>query len=160
MRAFKGKVVSQQRYLHVSAKALISAREQERVEVASKAIINENWNVIRLDLANRMTISLMEYESFSASAFPALLKSYKIDIDNLTCKIQRYSQKNPPILHRKELLINPSLDEYKIYSQLTKELENLGAFKEMYRFGTRERWNEHLNNLGIFLQGHQVTRSL
>ena len=156
MQFFSGKIVNKNRYLHKSAKSLISPKEEEIVTLASQCIGKFKWNVARLDLSNLRNVSLMEYQDFTSTAFPALLRSWKVDVETYTFKQLSYSDHNPPILHRKELLIDPELDEYGIYSALTDRLEKLGAFKEMHKYGTRKKWQAHLARLNIVVRHHNV----
>ena len=156
MQFFKGKIVNKHRYLHISAKALLSPNEEEIINLACQAIRKSEWNVARLDLSNSTNVSLMEYQDFSSTAFPALLRSWKVDVETHTYTALRYSDLNPPILHRKELLIDPQLVEHEIYSTLTEKLKEFGAFKEMHKYGTREKWKAHLERLNIVVNGHTV----
>lgn len=156
MRKFSGKIVNNQRYLHISGQFLLSDEEQEIIRSAGEIIGNFDWNVVRLDLKNQDNVSLMQYEKFDVEAFPALLKSHKINTIKASYTSLNHSKKNPPILHRKELLIDPDLDEYEVYSRLTKKLEALGAFTNMHKYGTRQRWQARLFELNIAVRGHTL----
>ena len=107
MKNFKGKLVGTIQYFHRSSLNLLSSETQTLVEVADKVVDGRfNWNVVKLD-QKTLDMSLLDYESFEESAFPALLKSCQVNLTQKTFKIRNHSADNPPILHRKELLLPP-----------------------------------------------------
>ena len=83
-----------------------------------------DFNVVRLSVSR---LSFLNYERFSVP-FPALLTALSCDLANGASRFTDYSQRrNPPILHRKELLLpadDPLVPEA---AQLTRRLEVLGA---------------------------------
>ncbi|MCY3792149.1 MAG: hypothetical protein OXH63_25505 [Gemmatimonadetes bacterium] len=113
-----------------------------------------DFNVVKLDRHSR--ISLLLYEDFTAP-FPALLKALSCDVARGTSRLTDYSQSaNPPILHRKELLLlvdDPLVPEA---VQLTQRLEKLGAFTNAQKIGTRNGWNAALNALGLSLNDDKL----
>ena len=61
------------------------------------------YNVLKLDGFNR--ISFLLYEHFEVS-FPSLLAAVSCDLGNGNIRRSDYGKRaNPPILHRKELLL-------------------------------------------------------
>ena len=154
---FKGKMVGGASYFHQSALHIIDS--QYRDLIARASILNENlckWNVVKFDNQDSNRLSFLKYQSFDDFAFPCLEKSYQVNLNELTFKSRNHSEKNPPVLHRKELLIDPSYHNYEIFCKLTKELEKLGAYKNITKLGTRLRWEEELQRLGIIVQGHEI----
>lgn len=113
-----------------------------------------DFNVFKLDRHSR--ISFLLYEDFTVP-FPALLKALTCDVARGTSRLSDYSQSaNPPILHRKELLLpvdDPLVPEA---VQLTQRLEKLGAFTNAQRIGTRNGWNATLNALGLTLNDDKL----
>ena len=62
------------------------------------------FNVIKLD--SRSCVSFLRYEEFAAASFPALLAALSCDVSRGITRNAIYSERNnPPILHRKELLL-------------------------------------------------------
>ena len=113
-----------------------------------------DFNVVKLD--RHFRISFLLYEDFTAP-FPALLKALSCDVARGTTRLSDYSQSaNPPILHRKELLLpddDPLVPEA---AQLTQRLEKLGAFTNAQKIGTRNGWNAALNALGLTLNDDKL----
>ena len=154
---FKGKIVGEAKYLHVSAIKLLDPSEQNLIELARSFISDKcDWNVIKIELKTRNKVSLLNYEDFDDNAFPALLNSWQININTGEVKPRNYSSNNPPILHRKELLL-PTNDKKTIkFRALTLELEELGAFSNSVKIGTKKNWEKELTTLGISIEGHRV----
>ena len=113
-----------------------------------------DFNVVKLDRQSR--VSFLLYENFTAP-FPTLLKALSCDLARGKSRFSDYSQRpNPPILHRKELLLpadDPLVPEA---AELTERLERLGAFADAKNIGTRKGWNAVLNALGLTLNGHEL----
>jgi DNA phosphorothioation-associated putative methyltransferase len=154
---FKGKLVGGASYFHQSAIHIINNHFRELISRAST--LNENsckWNVVKFDSQDSDRLSFLKYQSFDDFAFPCLEKSYQIHLNDLTFKSRNHSKKNPPVLHRKELLIDPFHHNYEKFCKLTKELEKLGAFKNIIKLGTKLRWEEELQSLGVIVQGHEI----
>ena len=111
---FKGKVVGGASYFHQSAIHIINNHFRELISRAS--ILNENsckWNVVKFDNQDSNRLSFLKYQSFDDFAFPCLEKSYQVNLNELTFKSRNHSKTNPPVLHRKELLIDPARSDYK-----------------------------------------------
>lgn len=157
MKKFNGKIVGGAQYVHLDALNLLTQEQQGKVSIAL-SIIDEHlkWNVIKFDLKNNFKISLLLYEDFKTHEFPALLKSFQIDLSNLSFASRKHSVKNPPILHRKELLISPKHADIEKFTSLTEQLEKIGAFANISKFGTKVPWQENLKRLGINVFDHKV----
>ena len=105
------------------------------------------FNVVKLDARSR--ISFLSYECFTIP-FPALLSAVSCDLSRDAARQTDYSnRRNPPILHRKELLLPADHPLVPDAERLTDRLEGLGAFDDTRRIGTRAGWNRRLASLGI-----------
>ncbi|MDE0271919.1 MAG: hypothetical protein OXP11_12005 [Gammaproteobacteria bacterium] len=113
-----------------------------------------DFNVVKLDRHSR--ISFLLYEDFTVP-FPVLLKALSCDVARGTSRLSDYSLRaNPPILHRKELLL-PGDDPLVLEAvRLTQRLEKLGAFTNAQKIGTRDGWNAALNALGLILNDDKL----
>ncbi len=115
-----------------------------------------DFNVVKLDRRSR--ISFLLYEDFT-EPFPALLKALSCDTTTGKSRLSDYSQSaNPPILHRKELLLpkdDPLVPEA---VELTQRLEELGAFENPHSIGTRNGWEKALNAIGLSLNNNKLAK--
>ena len=112
------------------------------------------FNVVKL--ANPPRLSLLRYEAFD-NTFPTLLTALSCHIDHGTTRETDYAHRdNPPILHRKELLLPSDHPEVPGATDLTQQLEALGAFVETSMIGTRHGWAARLASLGIQIVDGQV----
>jgi DNA phosphorothioation-associated putative methyltransferase len=117
----------------------------------------ESINVIKLNLRSGK-ISLLEYEPFEEVAFPTLLGSWVIEPNTDSPSYRTYrSSLNPPILHRKELLVPPSHPKHKEWQQLTKEAEELGLFDNTQTIGFRKNWLQLIAEKGFSLSSSGFT---
>lgn len=152
-----GKLVGESQYIHKSALSMLKESEKAKL-IRSLELIDETtpWNVVKFDLKEPNKVSLLEYSDFSEDAFPVLLNGTNIDLSSNSIRNRAYSLSNPPVLHRKELLIPPSDPSREKYVALTEELEELGAFINISELGTKQRWLKRLEELGIEIVGHEI----
>jgi DNA phosphorothioation-associated putative methyltransferase len=150
-----GKKVFDDLYLHVSA--IDSVRDeahQALITAAFKCIPEDQASVINVVKLNLRTgkISLLEYEPFEESAFPALQGGWVIEpsSDSPTYRTYRTSL-NPPILHRKELLVEPNYPGREGWERLTVEAEELGLFDNTRTIGFRKNWLQLIERKGFSL---------
>jgi hypothetical protein len=91
---------------------------------------DHEFNVIRLDSAGG-SVALLDYPRFFEEAFPVLARSWKVEPEAGRCTLRSYRESlNPPILHRKELLLPPTHPQISVFSELTQEAERIGLFDD------------------------------
>jgi len=153
-----GKLIAGNRYLHRDA---VSGLDQAlRAEVwEAEAIANaSHWNVVKLNTIGLKRISLLTYEDFERP-FPALLESITVNLENRTTVRRSYRARvNPPVLHRKELLLPADHPRREEYSELTLGLERIGLLRETSSIGTRLAWEERMREAGVKIVGHSIER--
>lgn len=148
-----GKRVGGALYVHRDALSLLGSAA-ERVKEAERATAPLEWNVAKIE---KKSVSLLLYESFDKSAFPALLASTKVDLSSgETTSTDYRGRANPPILHRKELLLPPDDSRLPAFRALTAAAEEHGLFKDSNRIGTRKAWETRLAEAGLALRGHRL----
>ena len=114
------------------------------------------YNVVKL---GQSRLSFLLYEQFS-QPFPALLTALSCDIARATSRFTDYSQRrNPPILHRKELLLPADHPLVPPAAKLTTELDRLGAFKSPSQIGTRDGWLGRLSSMGLAIENGVLVSS-
>lgn len=153
-----GKRVHGSLYLHADAIPQLSAREQRRIaDAASLLPERTGWNVVKLEAARPHRLSLLTYEPFDSAAFPTLLDSHAVDLDRRRVTQRSFrTSRNPPILHRKELLLPTDHPCRAIYAELTAELERRGIMVGMAGMGFKQPWAARLAEAGIRIDGHSI----
>ena len=159
MPKFKGKVVGGAAYVHISAIERLEPRLIKISKVAKEIIQKDiQWNVIKFDLKDIDKLSLLLYEDFEKSEFPALLNSFQVRLSKRKYQSRIHSKSNPPILHRKELLLDPSNPKIEKYEALTSSLEERSAFKNISKYGTKIPWEQNLKRLNITVKKHKIVQ--
>ena len=154
-----GKHVAGKHYAHISVLPLLSERDQalsrEAIAISGLAA-DRDFNVIRVT-DDGDEVALLAYPGFFEEPFPALAASWRYDPASKRMMFRDYSQSfNPPILHRKELLIAPDHPEHARFAALTQTAESLGLFDDPIRIGYRMSWTELIRSKGYELQGDQL----
>ena len=130
------------------------ASQRLRVESALHAVSGSaiTPNVFKINLKTDR-LSLLSYTDFDASPFPALLASWTFAQGCSDAPTFRtYSSSlNPPILHRKELLVHPSHPERQRWEQCTQSAEELGLFSDPITIGFRLNWQRLIEQKGYHL---------
>src|SRR5262249_30683688 len=138
IRKTVGKRIKGNRYFHISALEVLDSPLGERIQLAAtRASLSADvgFNVVKID-EEQDQISLLYYEHFFDNPFPALQRSCVLDLTSGRTKHFRYDlSDNPPILHRKELLLLPDHPQVQIFTNLTQQLETAGLFRDARRIG-------------------------
>jgi len=149
-----GKRVLNNVYWHTS---LTSAQSDAVQEAVAKAEILANihaeidYNVIKYDVTGQ-GLSLLFYQEFYNAPFPVLEISYRINLDIQRVEIRSYaSSLNPPILHRKELLLSEHHPRISEYRDLTMAAEQLGLFDNPIAIGFKRAWENLIAEKGFQL---------
>jgi len=100
-------------------------------------------------------VSALNYPNFFDEPFPCLFESWSIDLNTSEVIYRTYKDSlNPPILHRKELLLDKEHPEISKYCELTKIAESLGLFEETSKIGFKNQWLNLINEKGYRLEGY------
>ncbi|EEA93354.1 hypothetical protein [Pseudovibrio sp. JE062] len=143
-------------YLHRSGVDLLAPEDADRLAQVTTKHPDTPWNLCKIA---KDKVSLLHYEDFESSGFPALLHSITFDLAAQTSKSIDYSKRdNPPILHRKELLLPDNDPNIPMYAALTKAAEEAGLFEKPAGIGTRKAWEKRIADAGLQLQGHKLLK--
>ena len=156
-----GKHLPDSIYLHKSAIKIIPDQLLDFLKKIMTEIEQENiqWNIIKF-FKREFKISLLNYPEFDIQGFPPLAFSHSIDLKDLTIKrIQYENSKNPPILHRKETLLDPKNPLIPGYRKLTEQAEKEGLFENKRIIGFKNGWEKILKERGLTVTGHTLTRA-
>jgi DNA phosphorothioation-associated putative methyltransferase len=150
-----GKLVGGARYLHLSALSE-EALDAIRAAVAGVGAPVEGFNVIKL-IPDSTRLSLLHYPDFFERAFPLLTESWTVDLAALRCDRRAYDPaRNPPVLHRKELLLRADDPRRTEFARLTAEAERHDLFANTLTIGHKAQWDDLLRAKGLRIDGHAL----
>ncbi|MEI7682206.1 MAG: DNA phosphorothioation-associated putative methyltransferase [Betaproteobacteria bacterium] len=153
-----GKRVHEHNYVHISAIPTLSPDQQSNISQAAefaKLKPESDFNVVKLH-RDGDELSLLCYPTFFDDPFPTLARSWRLSLSRRALVFRNYEDsRNPPILHRKELLLPPADPRIPGFSSITQSAESLGLFDEPNRIGFREHWYRLIAEHGYELVGHE-----
>lgn len=118
----------------------------------------DNSTVIKLHL-DRPAVSYLEYPDFDTAPHPTLRSGYLVTLDRLRCDFRDYScHANPPILHRKELLLAEDDHRHRRFAALTRQEERAGLYATPETIGRQAGWQSLLAARGFHYAGHRLVR--
>jgi hypothetical protein len=152
-----GKKVLNHVYWHYSLTFEQREIVQEKVAQAEELatlVAGENYNVVKFNV-NDDVLSLLSYPDFFDEPFPALARSWRIDLISKRVETRHYANSyNPPILHRKEQFIPISHPRRSEFIALTQTAEQLGLFDNTLRIGFKRAWEDLIAERGFQLIGN------
>ena len=154
-----GKLLPSALYIHESALDKLSPYLR-LYEGCARGLIGrvDGVNLIKLD-RNEPRISYLCYPEFETDPHPVLTLSVTVHLQTFRVKYRNYKHhKNPPILHRKEAFLSPDHPLYEKFARLTRIEQSKSLYEDTSRIGTRDGWNEVLENKGYYLRGHRLLR--
>ena len=158
MKQLIGKQTPTAFYIHISQLSLLPENIQEVIfNGFEQAGLNEDsvFNVLKIahDLSS---LSFLNYPDYFERGFPELESSWHVDLILKSSSFRTYANSfNPPILHRKELLLSEDHPEIELFQTLTKEAENIGLFQDSSRIGFRNQWDNLVMSKGYVVEGHK-----
>ena len=116
----------------------------------------EASTVVKLHL-DRPIMSYLEYPDFDDDPHPALRSGFLVDLQSLRCDYRDYSHHhNPPVLHRKELFLDPADIRVARFAALTRQEERAGLYAHPNGIGTRRAWSALISQRGLTYRGHRL----
>lgn len=113
-------------------------------------------NVAKINL-HRNRLSFLQYLNFEQDPFPTLNRSWVFDHSKQTFSIRSYSTSlNPPILHRKELLVGHDHPHREQWQMITNSAEALGLFSSGRPIGFRLNWLRLIADKGFRIVEDQL----
>ena len=154
-----GKRVARRTYAHVSLIDDLAEDDRRRIEEAvqiSGLKAGEHFHVARLDTEHE-EVALLSYPTFFEELYPSLLASWRVHLPTKAVRFRDYSSSlNPPILHRKELMLPASHPDQERLQQVTRLAESIGLFDDPVRIGFRSQWNELVASKGYTVVGQEL----
>lgn len=153
-----GKRVVDDLYVHLSALGeLDDGQLRSRIEAAVALLGTESRsspNVAKVHLRTGR-LSLLSYAEFDEDPFPQLVASWTFTSNPAAQPTLRtYGDSlNPPILHRKELLVSADHPAREQWANLTATAEALGLFDDTTTIGFRQNWTRLIESKGYRIDG-------
>jgi DNA phosphorothioation-associated putative methyltransferase len=154
-----GKSTPQAIYIHKSA--LGTSQLTTFINRISTALKQDNydWNIAKFWKTD-FKFSLLSYPSFEDASYPELACSLFVDLNTKHHRINDYSKSdNPPILHRKELMVADDHPCFEEFTLLTQEGEQAGLYENTRSIGFKLGWITTINNAGYELVDGRLFRS-
>ena len=155
-----GKQVYDKLYSHVcgldqmpeETKALIS----EAIRLGGTSSVNQDFNVVRVR-ADHNEVALLDYPRFFEDAFPILARSWRVHVPGGLIGFRDYRQSlNPPVLHRKELLLPGDHPDRSAFAEITILAESIGLFDDPVRIGYLKSWTTFIERKGYRVHGSNL----
>lgn len=103
-------------------------------------LADEEWHLVKLAKRD-FRLSLLCYPTFFEEAYPSLNQSVTVDLTKLKHTVTRYEEHdNPPILHRKEVMLAPHHPMAEQCRQITEEGELAGLYEQSRMIGFKQSW--------------------
>ena len=154
-----GKRIGLHTYHHIDVLELLEPLHLERLKkaIAITGIApGESFNVVKLEHEGA-SVTLLDYPQFFEQAFPVLANYWTVDLANQTYRYRTYVDSlNPPVLHRKELLLSQNHPLQEQFQALTKSAEQIGLFDDTNRIGFKKAWEALLAQRGYKITGHEL----
>ena len=159
-----GKTVARKRYVHVDTLAVLSDAEDRgglgaqlaAAEQLAGVRRGEHFNLVRIDL-DGSEVALLHYPGFAEVPFPALAESWRVDLAAGSVSHRTYADSlNPPILHRKELLLPADDPRRETWAALTTACESVGLFDDPRRIGYQRQWEQLVRERGYRIDGQAL----
>ncbi len=157
-----GKKVLDDLYVHKDYLSQLTqdSHTHELIQVALQLMAEQDLvfcNVVKINL-QRERLSFLQYLDFDDEPFPTLNASWAVDPRNKSVTFRSYSNSlNPPILHRKELLVPQDHPLQNSWSATTKIAEDIGLFSTSSAIGFKENWKRLIEQKGFRLEGTSFT---
>ena len=156
-----GKKINSTIWIHVSARDSLSPELHSltaRAVELSGLSPELDFNIIKID-DKRNLVTLLDYPDFFDIGFPTLKRYWTINIHIEEIRFRTYEDSlNPPILHRKELMLPESDPRRASYADLTSSADQIGLFDDPKRIGFKRSWEELLNRRGYMSSGNSLLR--
>ncbi|MEI6872666.1 MAG: DNA phosphorothioation-associated putative methyltransferase, partial [Verrucomicrobiota bacterium] len=154
-----GKRVYNKLYIHVSAVNTLDGTNASLLSEAAglaKLSIDSDFNVARLS-EDHHDVALLDYPRFLEDAFPALARSWRVHMPSGHVGFRDYRQSlNPPILHRKELLLPNDHPGHTHFAGVTRLAESIGLFDDTRSIGFLVPWATLVSNKGYRIEGAEL----
>jgi DNA phosphorothioation-associated putative methyltransferase len=154
-----GKVLPTAIYVHRDTDACLTGPLAQILNLlARRYAIGAEFNVVKFR-TDAPRLSFLYYPGFFEHPHPSLEEAVAIDISSGRSFHTAYRDNpNPPILHRKELLLEPDHPRVPEFAALSAAEEQAGLYLNTAVIGFRTNWERLLTARGLAFDGHSLLR--
>ena len=107
----------------------------------------------------RARVSYLAYQDFDRVAHPTLRHAVVADLKRLDLQFRDYTRSdNPPVLHRKELVVADDYPTRPRFARLTAHEARLRLLDATRTIGTKTGWQTVLDDHCVSIRGHRIVR--
>ena len=154
-----GKSTPQAIYIHRTA--LVDNQLTSFLSRIQSALKQEShdWNIAKF-WKKDFKFSLLSYPDFDEESYPELACSLFVDLDKKHHRLNDYKKSdNPPVLHRKELMVTKSHPYFDEFSLITQEGVQAGLYENTRVIGFKLGWISTINSAGYELVDGRLFRA-
>ena len=152
-----GKILPDAIYFHATAIPTLPPLLRVYLGCGGALVGNVQADVVKLHRLHRK-VSYLFYPEFERDPHPALQASLLINLQTFDTRFSDFrDSSNPPILHRKETLLDPGHSLYQKFARLTAQEEQADLLG-VPGIGRRNEWNRLLEEEGWRLAGHRLLK--
>ncbi len=150
-----GKLMPDALYFHRSSTGQVPPLIRLILFAAAQIVGDVEHELVKLDSDGRK-ISFLRYSRFDEDAHPALEYSVRVHLPTATHSFRDYRDSaNPPILHRKDTLVDPLYPGYAKFRALSEQEHAVGLLSRN-DIGFRRQWLALLAEKGLRIEGHTL----
>lgn len=118
-----------------------------------------SWNVVKIH-RDWPRLSFLRYPEFDTEPYPVLEHSKIVDLARKSVRDMSFiDDANPPILHRKELLVPDNYPGREEFQQITEEGESAGLYDDPRRIGFKKNWEALIASKGYEIVDARLFRT-
>jgi DNA phosphorothioation-associated putative methyltransferase len=152
-----GKILPDAIYFHATAIPTLPPLLRVYLGCGGALVGNIQADVVKLHRLHRK-VSYLFYPEFERDPHPALQASLLVNLQTFDTRFSDFrNSPNPPILHRKETLLDPEHSLYQKFARLTAQEERADLLG-VPGIGRRAEWNRLLEEEGWRLAGHRLLK--
>jgi hypothetical protein len=154
-----GKSLGDALYIHIETLQATSSELHTFVtDTQRKCCPDFTFNVVKF-FKQSFQISLLSYPDFFIDPHPQLISSYSINLTTGKARSFSYSNsQNPPILHKKELLLLRCHPQFEKFKKLTEEETQFGLYRNSKTIGFKQNWEKIVESQGLSYVDHRIVR--
>ena len=151
------KQVGRTRYYHLISSGLDALAKALARPLASLCRVRVQPHDLVAKVGGDGALSILVYPNFYSVPHPELSASVRFTGEKQLLAVRRY-ERNPPILHRKELLLGPRHEHYSSAHEFTLAEKKAGLLDPPFDFGFKRQWEKRLESLGYRVCGYTLKR--